>query len=60
MEDIFYCKYLHESVQDDARPTNKTDKECDLMYRKTVAYIRKWVDQSVIHHVFKESRADVL
>lgn len=40
MEDILYFKDLHKPTQgDNARPANKTDKEWDVMHRKSIAYI---------------------
>ena len=55
MEDILYCKDLHEPIQgDEDKPSTKSAKDCELMHRKMVAYIRQWVDESVFHHVAKE------
>lgn len=52
MEDILYCKDLHDPiVGDSARPSNVTEKDREEMHRKTIGYIRQWVDLSVFHHV---------
>lgn len=58
MEDILYCKDLYEPIHgDEARPKEKTDKEWEIMNRKTVVQIRQWVDQTVFHHVAQETNA---
>lgn len=58
---------MHEAIEEDeAKPTDISDKEWDRMHKKAVFTIRQWVDESEYHHVRNdhhvrnESRADVL
>ena len=61
MEDLLYCKDLYLPLRGDvAKPQEKSDVDWSILHRKTVGYIRQWVDQSVYHHVAQETRADVL
>ena len=61
MEDILYCKDLYDLIEgDSAKPEDKTEKEWEIMNRKTIGMIRQWLDDSVFHHVANETKADVL
>ncbi|KAM1465599.1 hypothetical protein FF1_044120 [Malus domestica] len=51
MEDILYCKDLHEPIEGDAaKPESMSDAEWKKMNRKAIGTIRQWVDYSVFHH----------
>lgn len=40
LEDILYCKDLYEPVEGDSvEPSNKTDKEWDVLHRKACSNI---------------------
>ncbi|CAL9128159.1 unnamed protein product [Musa acuminata var. zebrina] len=55
MEDLLYCKDLNEPLQgDSAKPTTMTDNEWKRLDRKTIGFIRQWLDDSVFHHVSTE------
>ena len=61
MEDIFYCKDLHEPIEgDDAKPEGTTPAAWTKMNRKAIGHIREWVDDSVFHHVANETSAHEL
>lgn len=51
MEDHLYCKELHEPITCNQKPEEKTDKEWELLNRKVVAMIRKYIDRSLFEHV---------
>ncbi|CAL1361064.1 unnamed protein product [Linum trigynum] len=42
------------------KPEDKTKKQWEVLHRKAVAIIRQWIDQSIFHHVAKDTRADEL
>ncbi|CAN0846213.1 Retrovirus-related Pol polyprotein from transposon TNT 1-94 [Linum grandiflorum] len=61
MEDILFCKDLYEPIESGSeKPEDKTEKEWEVLHRKAVAIIRQWIDQSIFHHVAKDTRADEL
>ncbi|KAL9437321.1 hypothetical protein AB3S75_023225 [Citrus x aurantiifolia] len=61
MEDLLYMKDLQKSIEgEEARPADLDDRKWAQLNKKVVGAIRSWIDQSVYHHVAKESRADVL
>ena len=61
MEDILYCRDMHEAIEGvAAKPTNMTDEKWRKLHRKAVGTIRQWVDDSVFHHVSKETDAEEL
>ena len=51
MEDHMYCNDLHESITHENKSEGKKDNECELLNRKVVAMIRKYIDQSLFEHV---------
>ncbi|KAM1394751.1 hypothetical protein PS2_030306 [Malus domestica] len=58
MEDIFYCKDLHEPIEGDAaKLESMSDAEWKKMNRKVIGTIRQWVDDSVFHHMSNETNA---
>ncbi|KAM2683111.1 hypothetical protein EV1_044763 [Malus domestica] len=58
MEDILYCKDMHEPIEGDAaKPESMSDAEWKKMNRKAIGTIRQWVDDSVFHHVSNETNA---
>ena len=61
MEDLLYCKDPYVPLSGDTmKPKDKSDEDWAIMHRKTVGYIRQWVDHSVYHHIAQETKADVL
>ena len=61
MEDLSYMKDLHEPIEgEEVRPANLDDKKWSQLNQMVVGTIRSWIDQSVYHHIAKESKADVL
>jgi len=55
MEDLLYCKDLYGPLQgDSAKPTTMTDDEWKRLDRKTIGFIRQWLDYSVFHYVSTE------
>ena len=58
MEDLLYCKDLYGPLQgDSAKPTTMIDDEWKRLDRKTIGFIRQWLDDSVFHHVSTEISA---
>ncbi|XP_020254298.1 uncharacterized protein LOC109831383 [Asparagus officinalis] len=61
MEDILYCKDLHDPIEgDEAKPEKMTDKEWEKQCRRAIGYIRMWIDVSVFHHVSGETNVKSL
>uniref|UniRef100_A0A0D3CIC1 CCHC-type domain-containing protein n=1 Tax=Brassica oleracea var. oleracea TaxID=109376 RepID=A0A0D3CIC1_BRAOL len=50
MEDHLYCKDLHEPIIMKDKPEGKDDKAWEILNRKSVAIIRKYVDRSLFEH----------
>ena len=61
MEDILYCKDLHELIErDEGKPTNIREADWKKAHRKAIAHIREWVHDSVFHHISNENDAHAL
>ncbi|CAM8949433.1 unnamed protein product [Rhodiola kirilowii] len=61
MEDILYCKDLHEPIEEaDAKPEKMSDADWKKLNRKAIGHIREWMDDSVFHHVANETDAQKL
>ncbi|KAL6179068.1 hypothetical protein ACLB2K_050584 [Fragaria x ananassa] len=61
MEDILYCKDMHEPIEGVAgKPADMADNKWQKLHRKTVGTIRQWVDDFVFHHVSEETDAEEL
>ncbi|KAJ8466528.1 hypothetical protein OPV22_029080 [Ensete ventricosum] len=58
MKDLLYCKDLYGPLQGDSvKPISMTNDEWKRLDRKTVGFIRQWLDDSVFHHVSTECSA---
>ncbi|RDX88935.1 hypothetical protein CR513_29389, partial [Mucuna pruriens] len=51
MEDHLYCKDLYEPITNEEMPEGKTEKDWEILNRKAVAMIRKYIDKSLFEHV---------
>ena len=51
MEYHLYCKDFHEPITQKDKPEKKTATKWETENRKTVAMIRKYIDQSLFEHV---------
>ncbi|WVZ01025.1 hypothetical protein V8G54_027094 [Vigna mungo] len=51
MEDHLYCKDLYEPITNPEIPEGKTEKDWEILNRKTVAMIRKYIDKILFEHV---------
>ena len=61
MEDILYCKDLYAPIQGNVAKLSTTiDDAWNILHRKCISVIRQWVNQSVFHHISRETVADVL
>ena len=61
LEDLFYCKDLHEPIEGrSAKPSNVTDGDWERLKRKAIGHIRQWLEISVIHHISQETDAYIL
>ena len=58
MKNLLYYKDLYRPLQgDSAKPVTMTDDKWKRLHRKTVEFIRQWLDDSVFHHVSTKSPA---
>ncbi|KAL6225745.1 hypothetical protein ACLB2K_004594 [Fragaria x ananassa] len=61
MDDILYCKDLHEPIEGvEAKPEETSDANWKKMNCKAISHIREWVDDSVFHHVANKTDAHEL
>lgn len=61
MEDLLYCKDLYKPVTlGDQRPDDISSEDWTIMHRKTVGFIRRWVEASVFENVCDETKAHIL
>ena len=61
MADLLYCKDLYGPVEGEKnKPLGMTDDGWTSINRKTVGFIRQWIDDSVFHHVSTETSAQAL
>ena len=61
MEDVFYCKDLHDPIEgDSAKPSDMFDRDREKLNRKTIGCIRQYIDVSVFHHLSQETNAEAL
>ncbi|KAL4281928.1 hypothetical protein GQ457_03G023330 [Hibiscus cannabinus] len=51
MEDHLYCKDLYEPITFQTMPEGKIEREWELLNRKAVAMICKYIDKSLFEHV---------
>lgn len=51
MEDHLYCKDLHEPIIYKNKVEGKSDAQWELLNRKAVAMIRKYIDKTLFEHV---------
>lgn len=51
MKDHLYCRDLYEPITDSKKPEGKSEREWELLNRKAVAMIRKYIDRSLFEHV---------
>ncbi|KAE8660874.1 hypothetical protein F3Y22_tig00116946pilonHSYRG00054 [Hibiscus syriacus] len=51
MEDHLYCKDLHEPIIYKDKVEGKSDAQWELLNRKVVAMIRKYIDKTLFEHV---------
>ena len=61
IEDVLYCKDLHDPIEgDSAKLSSMLDKEQARMHRKTIGCIRQCIEVSLFHHVSQETKTDTL
>ena len=60
MEDLFYCKDLYKLIRLKEKPSDTLDDDWDVEHRKTIAYMRRWMDQTLHEHISDETKADVV
>ena len=61
MLDLLYCKDLYLPLEgDSAKPEKMSEEEWKILHRKTVRYIRRFLEHSIFHHFANEEKADVL
>ena len=42
------------------KPSNTLDEDWDVEHRKTIAYMRRWIDPTLHEHIYDETKADVV
>lgn len=61
MEDILCCRDLYDPIEGDAsKPSTMSDNDWKKLNRKTVGFIRQWIDNSIFYHVSEETNAQAL
>ena len=61
MEDLLYCKDLYKPIKlGSAKPADISEGDWEVMHRKTVGHIRRWVDQNVFEDICDETKAHVV
>jgi len=51
MDDHLYCKDMHEPISCIDKPEGKSDKDWELLNKKIVTMIWKYIDRSLFEHV---------
>ena len=60
MEDLLYCKDLYKPIQLQEKPLNTLDDDWDVEHRKTIVYMRRWMDPTLHEHIYDETKVDVV
>ena len=60
MEDLLYCKDLYKPIRLKRNPSNTLDDDWDMEHRKTIAYMRRWIDSTLHEHIYDETKAYVV
>ena len=61
MEDILYCKDLHDFIEgDSAKPSETSNEIWEKLNRKTIGCIRQCINMNVFHHVSQETKVEAL
>ena len=60
MEDFIYCKDLYNPIQLKEKPSNSLDDDWDVEHRKSIAYMRRWMDPTLHEHIYDETKAEVV
>ncbi|PWA57053.1 hypothetical protein CTI12_AA412920 [Artemisia annua] len=60
MEDLLYVNGLHQPVFCSQKHERQTEAEWNLLHRQVCAYIRQWVDDTVLNRVSEEVNARTL
>ena len=61
MEDILYCKDLHDSIKgDSAKLSEMSNENQEKLNRKTIGCIRQCINMNVFHHVSQETNVEAL
>ena len=61
MLDLLYCKDLFlPLLGDESKPKEMSEGEWKILHRKTVGYIRRFLDHNIFHHFANEKKADEL
>ena len=60
MEDFLYCKYLYRPNRLKEKPYDTLDDDWDLEHRKAIAYLRRWMDQTLHEHIYDETKTNAV
>ena len=60
MKDFLYCKDLYKSIRLKEKPLDTLDDDWDVEDRKTIAYMRRWMDPTLHEHIYDETKADAI
>ncbi|PWA43159.1 TRAF-like protein [Artemisia annua] len=60
MEDLLYVNRLHQPVFCSEKPESQNEEEWNFLHHQVCAYIRQWVDDTVLNHVSEEVNARTL
>ena len=60
MEDFLYCKDLYKPNRLKEKPYDTLDDDWDLEHRKAIAYMRRWMDQTLHEQIYDETKTDAV
>ena len=60
MMDLLYCKNLYKPIRLKENPSDILDDDRDVEHRKAIAYMRRWMDQTLYEHIYDETKANVV
>ncbi|VFQ98154.1 unnamed protein product [Cuscuta campestris] len=60
MKDLLFVKKMHLPVFATQKPESKSDEEWAFEHEMVCGFIRQWVDDNVLNHIYNESHARTL
>ena len=60
MEDLLNYKDLYKSIRLKEKPFDTLDDNWDVKHKKSIAYMRRWMDPTVYEHIYDETKVDAV